>query len=72
MQIRELDVVRLVRAIPDSGLEAGATGTVVRAYGGDDYEVEFCDAHGVTVSMLALPASALEVSWKYPWPGRTT
>ena len=66
MPIDENDVVRLLQAIPAQGLESGAKGTVVAVYGaGEDYEVEFCDEDGVTIAMLALPGSALELVWKY-------
>ena len=72
MQPMELDVVRLLISVPDSGLEAGATGTVVAAYDDGNCEVEFIDEQGATIALLALPHSALELTWKYPWPGRVT
>ncbi len=40
--IRELDVVALMTEIPDDGLAAGQTGTVVYVHeGGKAFEVEF-------------------------------
>ena len=41
-EIRELDIVALVRDLPEEGLAAGQTGTVVFVHGGDEaFEVEF-------------------------------
>jgi hypothetical protein len=40
--IADLDVVALLRDLPDEGLERGQTGTVVLTHGeGEAYEVEF-------------------------------
>lgn len=41
-EIKELDVVALMRSMPDLGLDAGQTGTVVHVHGaGKAFEVEF-------------------------------
>jgi hypothetical protein len=54
--IEELDLVVLVRNIPEHGLASGDVGTVVHRYpAGAAYEVEFAAAAGVrTVAVLTL------------------
>jgi hypothetical protein len=62
MRLREYDVVRLRRALPEQGLPAGAIGAVVMVL--DDppaYEVEFCDADGATLVLTRLAAADLEL-----------
>ena len=59
--LREYDVVRLLRAVPGSGLEPGAVGAVVIVYPeADAYEVEFVDREGATIALLTLEGSWLE------------
>ena len=43
MKIKELDVVALLRDIPEARLAQGQVGTVVETLGNSAYEVEFCD-----------------------------
>jgi hypothetical protein len=69
-EILENDVVRLVRPLPEKGLEVGSIGTVMLVHDNDAYEVEFSDVAGITRCTLALPGAALELERKYPWPGR--
>jgi hypothetical protein len=57
MDIRDLDVVTLVVDLPEYGLKAGDTGTVVNVFDDDlekSYEVEFTDDDGVTIAMPTL------------------
>ena len=56
MNIRELDVVTLTRDLPEQGLAAGATGTVVHVFHAPRvaYEVEFIDENGSTQAMVTL------------------
>lgn len=51
-----LDVVALLVARPDDGLNAGAIGTIVDVFKKPNvaYEVEFCDEDGRTIVMLTL------------------
>jgi hypothetical protein len=56
--VSELDVVALNVDVPEHGLIAGDTGTVVFVYNeGEAYEVEFTDFGGRTVALLTLPAA---------------
>jgi hypothetical protein len=50
------DVVVLTQDIPEEGLRAGMKGAVVEVYANPvpSYEVEFCDASGRTIALLAL------------------
>jgi Domain of unknown function (DUF4926) len=59
--MKELDVVTLAIDLPDHGLTAGATGTVVHIFHTPytAYEVEFTDANGATVAMVPLTADQL-------------
>jgi hypothetical protein len=56
MKFQELDVVRLVKPVPDSELRAGQVGAVVMVFSNPNeaYEVEFCSESGETIAMLAL------------------
>lgn len=49
----ELDVVTLVRDLPDERLVAGAVGTIVGIWAEGVYEVEFM-ADGVTIAVVTL------------------
>jgi len=53
-EIKLLDVVALLKAIPTHNLKAGQVGTVVEVFGDDDFEVEFVDKQGRTIAMLPL------------------
>lgn len=59
--IRELDVVALLRRIPDKGLLAGQVGTVVEVLDEGVFEVEFCDDNGKVYAMLALRQDELMI-----------
>lgn len=53
--IRELDVVVLIRDLPERGLRKGDVGTVVYRYdAGYAYEVEFVTAGGKTLAVLTV------------------
>lgn len=52
-QIKELDVVALLRNDPDNGLVAGQVGTVVDASSEGPYLVEFSDDDGIAYCMAA-------------------
>ncbi|TCV77489.1 DUF4926 domain-containing protein [Sulfurirhabdus autotrophica] len=62
------DVVVLAADLPDKGLLAGMSGTVVDIHTKpcEAYEVEFCDDAGRTVAVLALLPNQLlpTASWK--------
>ncbi len=53
-RIKELDVVALLRDIPEAGLVQGQVGTAVEALGQSAYEVEFCGDDGKAYAMLAI------------------
>ena len=56
MKFKELDVVRLIKAVPGTRLHAGDVGAVVMTYTNprEAYEVEFVDEDGDTVAMMPL------------------
>jgi hypothetical protein len=56
VNLNELDVVTLTTDLPDDGLQAGATGTVVHIFHRPytAYEVEFTDSDGITVAIVTL------------------
>jgi len=60
--MRENDVVRLVRGLPEHGLTSGAMGTVVHVFRRPTlaYEIEFCDDTGRTIAQLALEPDAID------------
>jgi Domain of unknown function (DUF4926) len=53
-EIRELDVVVLVRDLAGEGLRAGDVGAVVQVYPPDGLEVEFVTASGRTRAVRTL------------------
>mgnify|MGYP001324068550 CR=1 FL=1 len=58
--LRQLDVVALTRPLPEHGLEAGDTGTVVMVHGGGEgFEVEFVTLLGETVAVVTVSADAV-------------
>ena len=68
MKPQEYDVVRLLRALPEHNLAAGAVGAVVMDYSkypdGDRapaYEVEFTNSDGVTQALVTVAEDDLEV-----------
>lgn len=61
MTLREYDVVRLRRELPDHTVPVGTIGAIVMVYEGSRaYEVEFCDEHGRSVAVLTLEEADLE------------
>jgi hypothetical protein len=64
MNVNELDVVTLTEDLPDHGIKAGATGTVVSVFHKPRpaYEVEFVDEEdGSTIAMVTLTADQFAV-----------
>jgi len=61
---KEYDVVKLRADRSDDQLKAGAIGAVVMVYHSDPaaYEVEFCNQSGVTLALLTLLDSDLELA----------
>lgn len=53
-EIKLLDVVALLKAIPAQHLKTGQVGTVVEVFGDNHFEVEFVDKQGRTIAMLPL------------------
>lgn len=66
--IKELDVVRLTKDLPEKHLRQGMEGTVHQVYDADSpvYLIEFSDDAGVTLAILTLPADAVELIWSAP------
>lgn len=52
--MKELDVVALLRDIPEKSLVAGQVGTILEILDEDVFEVEFSDDSGKPYAMLAL------------------
>ncbi len=56
MDIKELDIVALLKPMPEHHLGKGTIGTIVHIYNQNNYEVEFADLHGQTFALLTLSA----------------
>ncbi len=52
--IKLLDVVALLRGVPEKRLLRGQIGTVIECYSNTEFEVEFSDNNEKTISMLTL------------------
>ncbi|QSB05755.1 DUF4926 domain-containing protein [Natronoglycomyces albus] len=63
--MKEIDVVELLVDVPEEGLKAGETGTVVLELDEDTVEVEFVDDEGYTTAQLPLRRDQLRVTWSY-------
>jgi len=57
--VKLLDVVILVKGLPDLNLCKGQVGTIVEVYEADDFEVEFVDLQGKTYALETFNASEL-------------
>ena len=56
-----LDVVALLRDVPERSLVRGQVGTVIETLAGYVFEVEFVDSEGRTYAEAALPGDSLIV-----------
>lgn len=59
--IQLLDVVALLKPMPNHRLHRGQIGAVVEELSSDAFEVEFADNHGRTFASLAVNAADLMV-----------
>ena len=59
MQIKELDIVALLKESPEKHLGKGTIGTVVHIYNELFYEIEFSNGKGETYAMLTVPKENL-------------
>lgn len=71
MKPQELDVVQLLRALPEHNLPAGSRGTIVmdyQKYSHHDrppaYEVEFADSDGATLAVVTVSEDDFDVVWR--------
>lgn len=55
--IKELDIVALLKPIPEQRLSKGVIGTVVHLHDENSYEVEFADFIGQTYALLTLSSA---------------
>jgi hypothetical protein len=60
-KIKELDVVALLRDLPEAKLVKGQVGTVVERLGKSAYEVEFCGDEGRAYAMFGIKEADLMV-----------
>jgi hypothetical protein len=58
------DVIEMLYSQPDSGLSAGAKGTIIGVFPDDYYEIEFVDDQGRTVDLDVLSRDAFIVVWR--------
>lgn len=58
-KIHLLDVVALLKDIPEEKLRKGQVGTIVEVFDADNFEVEFADKQGQTITTLSLNSSEL-------------
>ena len=63
--MKELDVVELVDDLPENGLKAGETGTIVHEHTKPRhaYMVEFIDSDGITTAMVTLLPDQVRLHW---------
>ncbi|NMF61314.1 DUF4926 domain-containing protein [Brasilonema octagenarum UFV-OR1] len=61
-----LDVVALLKDLPELDLYRGQVGTIVEEYELGVFEVEFSDTHGRTYAMETLEADNLMILYHHP------
>lgn len=59
-----LDVVELLIDLSETGLQAGALGTIVETYNDRAYEVEFANSEGETLALQVLAPEQFTVVWQ--------
>ncbi|MCC6283274.1 MAG: DUF4926 domain-containing protein [Saprospiraceae bacterium] len=59
--IKLLDTVALLKAMPDQNLKIGQVGAVVEVFSDTDFGVEFVDKKGWTIALLPLKRADLLV-----------
>lgn len=64
--VQLLDVVALLKDVPERGLQRGQVGTVIEQLASGVYEIEFSNDEGHTYAMAALPADQLIVLHYHP------
>jgi hypothetical protein len=64
--VQLLDVVALLKDVPERGLQRGQVGTVIEQLAPGVYEVEFSNDEGRTYAMATLPADQLIVLHYHP------
>lgn len=57
--LRLLDVVALLKNVPEKKLKKGQVGTIVEILGNNHYEVEFCNNKGETLALIAIAEKEL-------------
>ena len=57
--LKLLDVVALLKEIPEKNLALGQVGTIVEKLENNVFEVEFCDKNGITLATIALESQYL-------------
>ena len=62
--IEEYDVVVLKKDLPELNLKKGEQGTAVLLLAPNVFEVEFCDADGITYAMGSIKGEDLSIVWK--------
>ena len=65
-QIKLLDVVALLKDLPELNLYRGQVGTIVEEYEPGVFEVEFSNAQGCTYAMETLEADNLMILYHQP------
>lgn len=61
--MKELDVICLIKEF--EGLPIGTKGTIVCAYDGRSFEVEFFDTDSDTIDVFTTPAEVIELLIEY-------
>ena len=59
--VKLLDVVALLKPLPELHLKVGQVGTVVEVFGNEDFEVEFVDKQGKTIALQPMKKEDLLV-----------
>lgn len=62
MAYKLFDVVNAAAVLPEFGIHAGMTGTVVDVYPNGEVEVEFCNKNGETIAMVPLRPSQIALA----------
>jgi hypothetical protein len=64
MNPEPFDIVELLVSLPEHNLLVGTQGAIIEQYSDDDFEIEFSNEAGETLTLCTLPRQKFIVVWK--------
>ncbi|MGD1903041.1 MAG: DUF4926 domain-containing protein [Geitlerinemataceae cyanobacterium] len=64
LKASELDVIELLRPLPDRQIPTGSQGTILATYPNDRFLIEFANDEGETIALCDLNRSDFTIVWQ--------